>query len=244
MIRSNLLGILILSGYYIIAAGGISLYDHLTSYNREWIRKFYHFIFCFSLFIIFYLFTDWLAALMAIIVISLIAVLVLKLAERVPYLMKLSISRDSDNSDSGTGEVIKQMLYFHSVFILFILLFKVWWPQSNFHALVGIIILGFGDTAAAIVGKFLGKWNYSGILFSSAKTLEGSLSFMVFSFIPAFLLLYFLAGYSIVAALIVASILVLIASFVEALSRKGLDTIIIPLTVALVSVLLKNIFSL
>ena len=237
--RSNLLGGIILISFYIIAAGGISLCDYLTSYHREWIRKLYHFIFCFSLFIVLYIFADWQAALLAVVAISIIAVLVLRLAELVPNLMKLSISRDS-----GTGETIKQMFYFHGVFIIFILLFKVWWPQDNFHAMVGIIILGFGDAAAAIVGKYLGKLNYRGILFSSAKTLEGSLSFMVSSFIPAFLILYFVAGYRIVIGLIVAAVLVLVASFVEALSRKGLDTITIPLTVALVSVFFKMFFSL
>ncbi len=236
MIGNNFWGGIILIIFYIIAAGSISLFDYFTSQKREWIRKGYHLIFCFSFIIILYFFEDWMAALLVIIAITVLAVLVLKLAEKIPFLMKLNISRNK-----GTGEIIKQMIYFHSVFIIFLLFLKVLWPQSNYHLLIGVIILGFGDAAAALVGKFWGSRNYKGFFFSSAKTLEGSISFIVFSFVPAFLILYFLAGYRLLMALVVATILVLAASFVEAFSRKGIDTLTVPLSVALLSILLEMI---
>lgn len=237
MLNSNLAGLIILISYYILAASGVSLYDYFTSHQREWIRKSYHLIYCFAFYIVLYIFADWQASLMVVVGISLLALPVLKLAERVPLLMKLSISRSR-----GSREVIKQMLYFHGVFIILILLFQAWWPQNEYHALLGIVVLAFGDSSAAIIGKYLGRINYRGVVFSRAKTLEGSIGFIVFSFVPVLLTLYLLTDYGIYLIFLVATILVLVAAFVEALSRRGLDTITIPLTVALISVFLEYLF--
>jgi phytol kinase len=237
MFDSNLWGTIILVAYYIGAASGIALLDHLTFGEREWIRKGYHLLYSFSIFIYMYLFKDWYISLIALIVITLIAILVLKIAERIPLLMKLSISRSS-----AAREVILQMLYIHCVFIVFIVVFQFLWKQPVYHAVVGTIIWGFGDAAAALSGKYFGKNHYFIPLFSSKKTLEGSTGFIIISFIPCFILLYFASPYNLLSTLLVTAILVFAASIIEALSRKGLDTITIPLLVSLASVFLERLF--
>ncbi len=235
---SNFYGFIFLLLYYIIAAGIISLFDYLTDYRREWIRKSYHIIYSFSLLLILYIFSDWYIAVLVLVGISLAAVIILNLSVKlVPGLKQLSISRKS-----SIKEVIRQMIYLHSTFVVLILIFQYLGEQYIFHAVVGVMVWGFGDSAAALVGKFIGKREYDDIIFPSGKTLEGSLGFMGASYFPAFLVLIFLGGYNLIQAFITAALIVAFASLVEALSRKGLDTITIPLFAALFSVLAQRLY--
>ena len=236
--NSNFYGFIFLLSYYIMAAGIISLFDYLTDYSREWIRKSYHIMYSFSLLIIIYIFSDWYIAVLVLLGISLAAVLILNLSVKLfPGLKQLSISRKS-----SIKEVLRQMIYLHSTFSLLILIFQYLGQQYIFHVVVGVMIWGFGDSAAALVGKFIGKREYNNIIFPSGKTLEGSLGFIGVSFFPAFIVLLFLGGYHVVQAMITAAVLVVLASLVEALSRKGIDTITIPLFAALFSVLLEKLY--
>ena len=229
----NLWSFIILISYYIIFAGSISLLDYLTSYKREWIRKGYHLLYSFSLIIYFYLFSSWYTSIIAIITITLLGTLILKIAEKSPALMKLSISRSS-----ALGEVIRQMNYAHSLFIVLLFIFRFLWPEYHYHALTGVIIWGFGDAAAALAGKKYGKNHFYNSIFAEAKTIEGTMAFVFFSLLPAFLVLYFLGNFNFGLALLIALILCISAALLEALSRKGLDTLTVPLSTSLILLLL------
>lgn len=59
--------------------------------------------------------------------------------------------------------------------------------SSNLLASVsGILALGFGDTAASIVGKRYGRWHWPG----SKKTVEGTMAFVVTMYASAVLIMY------------------------------------------------------
>lgn len=96
----------------------------------------------------------------------------------------------------------------------------------------------WGDAFAAIIGNRLGTRKFT--LLGHTRSIEGSLTMFVFSFIATFCVLVVFAqpiGASVVLAFVVA----IVATIVEAFSPFGIDNLTVPLTSALTLVLLKNI---
>ncbi|KAI9304697.1 hypothetical protein BJ944DRAFT_81742 [Cunninghamella echinulata] len=63
----------------------------------------------------------------------------------------------------------------------------VWLGSSNTLAsLTGILALGFGDSAASLVGKKFGKYKWPG----TKKTVEGTLAFIITVFISSIIIMY------------------------------------------------------
>ncbi|XP_050326940.1 dolichol kinase isoform X1 [Bactrocera neohumeralis] len=90
--------------------------------------------------------------------------------------------------------------------------------------LAGVLTIGFGDTAASVVGSKFGriKWR------SSKKSLEGTLAFMVMTFLATMFLNYF--GYTKLSAMkwFSTSIAILTTSLVEAHTDQ-IDNLTLPL---------------
>jgi dolichol kinase len=102
----------------------------------------------------------------------------------------------------------------------------------------GIFPLAYGDSAAAIVGESLGRYKFK--MFQE-KSLEGSLSMFVASFISLFIgIMYFstIYGFSIKSQIVPLLSVSLVTTLAEALSPKGLDNLTIPSLGALVFVVL------
>ncbi|XP_011207982.1 dolichol kinase isoform X3 [Bactrocera dorsalis] len=99
--------------------------------------------------------------------------------------------------------------------------------------LAGVLTIGFGDTAASVVGSKFGriKWR------SSNKSLEGTLAFMVMTFLPIMFLNYF--GYTKLSPMkwFSTSIAILTTSLVEAHTDQ-IDNLTLPI----VFYIIVNIF--
>ncbi|KAI9480447.1 MAG: hypothetical protein EXX96DRAFT_180692 [Benjaminiella poitrasii] len=112
----------------------------------------------------------------------------------------------------------------------------VWLSSSNvLGSLAGVLSLGFGDAAASLIGKRIGRWIWPG----TNKTVEGTIAFVVSVFVSSMVIVY-------VAALIgvddavrwVASagrseclsylVVITLTGLLEAFSTQN-DNIIIPL---------------
>jgi phytol kinase len=94
---------------------------------------------------------------------------------------------------------------------------------------LGILIMGYGDGFAAIIGKKFGRQKF--YVLGNEKTIEGSLAMFAFSFIIASILfsIYAPAGLILKAVFIAA-----IAAFIEALSPYGLDNLTVPILISLI----------
>lgn len=93
---------------------------------------------------------------------------------------------------------------------------------------VPLLLLTLADPAAAIVGSRFGSLQY--VTRDGHKSLEGSLAFFVVSFLATSGSLLLAGATSTVAAPGVALTLALLLTLVEAISWRGLDNLLIPIT--------------
>ena len=236
--------ILLLAIYYLaflIVITGLKLIFPL---GREVIRKFYHIFFSFSIFILLYAFQSWLVAMAIIILFFLVALIYLTLEE---YILPFEIIDLDRRGNYRIREVSLQIIYIIIMQTTLLLVFRHYLNQPH-HAAIGVLVWGVGDAAAAVIGKHYGSLNFNGPVLSPAKTCEGTLSLILlawltvmlvggihhYSLIPAALLEFLPAGAGLI---FYALLLAVTAGLVEAVSRVGLDTITLPVAVAVVSYL-------
>ncbi|MFN3386868.1 MAG: DUF92 domain-containing protein [Candidatus Thermochlorobacter sp.] len=138
-------------------------------------------------------------------------------------------ARQSSDSTINYGTV-----YFP---ISFLLLTLLCWGDYVWIMQTAMLVLGLGDSAAAIVGENVK--NPHQYKFSTVKSLEGSLTMFIVSFTTIYLcLLYFMPNVPKLQVLDAAMVLgfalslALIATAVEALLSGGADNLFVPLAVA------------
>lgn len=228
----NLQGILWLFAYYIISASAIALTGRLLSLPKELIRKSYHIMVSLSIFLLLQLFTTWQMAMLTTTGLFLTAYFVVWGAERLSFLKPLFINRGTK-----TSEVRKQIIYISITFAFLISLFwgvlgEGWKP----YAALGLVAWGCGDAAAAIFGKKFGKKKFSFAWFDKAKTWEGTTAMVIASAVGIFLVLKLMTNLPLVIILISATLLGMGGGIVELVSKKGSDTLTIPISIALLAV--------
>lgn len=97
---------------------------------------------------------------------------------------------------------------------------------------VPVLLLTLADAASAIVGQRFGKHPYNAT--DGVKTFEGSFAFAAVALLASYLSLHFMAGSPYLEALIISSILALLAMMFEGVGWKGLDNLFVPLGAFLV----------
>lgn len=133
-----------------------------------------------------------------------------------------SMERNENKADLGT-------VYFPiSLLILIILTWKggLLGEDLKYIGAIGILIMGYGDGLAAIVGKKIGDNTYK--IHNSKKSIEGSSAMFIISFIVTFTILTLVGGYSILT-LKISLIVATFATFIEAITPWGLDNITVPI---------------
>jgi phytol kinase len=93
---------------------------------------------------------------------------------------------------------------------------------------IPLLILTFADAAAALIGARFGRHRYRSI--AGEKSLEGSGAFFVSAFVATFLLLVFVAALQAPFAALLALALALPLTLVEAVSWRGLDNLLLPMS--------------
>jgi dolichol kinase len=205
----------------------------------EVIRKMQHVAYSLSVFILLRLFSTWYMAVAAAFVLVLLAYPALYFLEKTSVYKRLFV----DRTDRG-GELRKQLLYVQLSFAILILLFwGILGAKWQYMVAVAVMAWGFGDAAAALVGKFLGKRTIIHAWVEGAKTHEGSMAMMLAAFVAVFLTLLFLSELSWYISLLVALVVAPISAVVELFSKRGTDTLTIPLATAAVAFPLVVLFA-
>lgn len=127
-----------------------------------------------------------------------------------------AMEREGGKEDLGT------VYYAVSLLILALIAFS---PLSSpeFGAF-GILIMGYGDGMAAVVGRRFGKRKFS--ICGSQKSLEGSFTMFVFSFLTAFTLLSFFSSSD---TFLYSFLIALVATILEAITPHGFDNLTVPI---------------
>lgn len=136
-----------------------------------------------------------------------------------------AMERDGSKNDLGT-------VYFAlSLLILALITFKN--SEFSYIGALGILVMGYGDGFAAIVGIKYGKHKFK--VLGNSKSLEGSLAMFIFSFTVSLFILYIFNPINII---LFSLILALISTILEAFSPYGLDNLTVPLGTSLLYYLL------
>jgi len=141
----------------------------------------------------------------------------------------------------GINRVGRQSLgtFFYAVSIG-VLMGIFWYLHQPQYAVLGIMIMAWGDGLAALIGKRFGKHKY--IVFGSQKSWEGSLTVTLSSYFICVTLLFIVQG-NIWQTWIISLIVALIATILEAFSFLGIDNLTVPIGSATCAYLLTQILS-
>lgn len=228
MIEEFLRGFGILIIYFIIAALTALAMRKWLKPPKEVFRKTLHIICVCSIFIYLYAFETFYVAAAVAMVFGLIVYPLLKFAERYPKLLRKLSERKS-------GEFKNSLLIVEVMFTLLILVFWGLLGDSGKPIIMASVMAwGFGDAAAALVGKAKGKRYVNHKWVDQGKTFEGSLAMSIVSFFAIFITFLCYAPHAWYISLLIGVITAPICAVVELISSGGMDTITVPISTSVV----------
>ena len=114
--------------------------------------------------------------------------------------------------------------FFYSVSIG--ILIAYFWPREPAYAVLGVLVMTWGDGLAAILGQRFGKHPYQ--IWGMTKSWEGSLIMLCISFLIAGSMSWYLGEAWGMSAAIAAAVAIT-ATGLEAFSKYGIDNLTVPL---------------
>jgi phytol kinase len=112
-----------------------------------------------------------------------------------------------------------------------------WTIEQPHYAVLGVLVMTWGDGLAALIGQRFGKYPYT--LWGVQKSWEGSLTMAIVSFIVSSSILVSVYG-NIWQSWLISAIVALLAAGLEAFSKFGIDNLTVPLGSAMTAFLLSS----
>lgn len=227
-LQQDLVAIAFLVGYYLAFAIPIALLSaFLPEAKREPIRKSYHIFASLSIIIILRFFSTWYSALISVLLIMVTALVLVVILEKFKAAPITKVKRYSKKS-----EIPFQIGYICIVLIVLLTLFwGILGDEFKFIAAIGVVAWGFGDATSALVGKSIGRNQLKQKIFDGKKTQEGTIAGTLAASAGVFAVLLFFNPLAIPGQIVLAIFAGITSAVVEASSRKGIDTLTVPLFV-------------
>ncbi|VEP12431.1 Phytol kinase [Hyella patelloides LEGE 07179] len=108
---------------------------------------------------------------------------------------------------------------------------QAFWKDYPQYTAIGILVMAWGDGMAAIIGQRFGKHTYR--VFDINKSWEGSTAMAIATFIVTSTVLLFSQGNS-AQTWLIAGLIAIIATALEAFSKLGIDNLTVPLASGLI----------
>lgn len=128
--------------------------------------------------------------------------------------------------------------------ISFCVVMIIFWNKGvdSVAAMLGILVMAWGDAAASIIGRNFGTHYY--YFFRERKSFEGSIAMFVASYIilAIALTMWGHPKLDIYEMAMVAFFTSLVGTFLEAISARGLDNLIVPICSSFVAYILIKLF--
>lgn len=212
--------------YFIISASTALLFKKFLVVEKEVFRKVLHFILLGSIVILVYGFETWWISVIATGLLIVMVYPLLTIGEKIKGYSDMLVERKN-------GEIKRSFVI---VFIMFIAIITLCWGiiGEKYLVLASIFAWGFGDAAAALVGVKFGNKYFKGNIINKNKSVEGSLAMFFVSFVAVIGILLLNNPNDIHKHIPIAIITAAVASFVELISKDGMDTITCPLASAMV----------
>ncbi|MCL4250390.1 MAG: phosphatidate cytidylyltransferase [Anaerolineae bacterium] len=238
MLESDLIGLGLFIGYFLVAGLTLLLLKMYFNPPFEIVRKMYHMVIPFSIFPLLTLFSTWYMAVLAASTLALVIYPVLAQAERFALYKRFAVEREG--GEFKRSLLIVQLSLASLVFIFWGLLGDDW----KYVVVVAVMAWGLGDAAAALVGKAIGRRRIRHPWIEGTKTCEGTLAMFIVAWLAIFLTLLIYAGQSWQVSLAVATLVAPVSAAVELFSHRGMDTLTVPLSTAFAILPLMSFFSL
>jgi phytol kinase len=237
MLREFLTGFGLFVGYYVIAASLLLIIRAFLKPPKELFRKLLHLVCVMSSLVLLYTFDTWYLAMFVAIVFAIVLYPVITFIERFPRVMEIFIQRKS-------GEIRSSLII---VFFMMAMLIAIFWgwmgDEWKYIIIISVMAWGFGDAAAALVGKVFGRNPISHRLVEGTKTREGTIAMCFMSAITIIICLMAYTSLPWYLCLIGALFVSPICAVVELISQHGLDTITVPIATAIPMYFLMILFS-
>ncbi|MGI6238152.1 MAG: diacylglycerol/polyprenol kinase family protein [Christensenellales bacterium] len=226
MIPEFLIGFGILLCYFAVCASCAILIRRKFAVPQELFRKLLHMILLCSLLVWVYAFRTWQMSAAAAALFTALVYPLLTFAQRYKGYSELLVER-------GRGEIRRSLVI---VFFMFSLLIVIcWgWLGERWLALACAYAWGFGDAAAALVGKRFGKHGLKGRFIEGRKSVEGTAAMFLVSFAAVLIALLVNHPGAWYAHVPVAALTGAVCAAVELYTRGGMDTLTCPLAAAAV----------
>ncbi|HHV58944.1 MAG TPA: phosphatidate cytidylyltransferase [Clostridiaceae bacterium] len=224
MVSELFAGMGVLLGYFLVCIACLVLIRYFLKVPTELFRKTLHTILLFSVLILVYYFKTWWISVIATVIFAIVVFTILSIGELFKGYSKFLTER-------STGELKRSLLLAFGMFAIIIL---VCWGlfKDKMLVLVSIYAWGFGDAAAALVGKRFGKHFVTGKLIEGRKSMEGTIAMFVVSFLSVMIVLLIRGGLPWHGYIPIAAITAAVCTVVELFTLKGYDTITCPLAAA------------
>ena len=214
-------GLGVLAIYFIVCASTAFICRRFLRIPDEVFRKILHGILLGSLLVWTVQFDRWYLAALSALSFAAAVYPLLKAAERWKGYSHFVTERSS-------GELKQSLIV---VFVMYAIIVTVCWGWLNekLLALCSIYAWGFGDAAAALIGKRYGRHKLEGKHIEGRKSAEGTLAMFTVSFACVLIILILRGGMAWHEYLITAFVTALVSSAVELYTMRGMDTITCPL---------------
>ncbi len=228
MIPEFFTGFAVLIGYFVLCASCAMLIRRFFKVPKEMFRKTLHMILLFSLLVWVYVFTTWWVSALAAVAFIIMVFPILSIGERFKNYSELLTERKN-------GEIKYSLILVFGMFV-FIICICWGWLGDKMIALACIYAWGFGDAAAALVGKRFGRHFLEGRLIEGRKSIEGTLAMFIVSFLSVIIILLIRGGLPWHGYIPIAVITAAVCAFVELYTLNGYDTVTCPFAAAAVMI--------
>lgn len=212
---NNIIGLIVASIYILVIFLTSKLFEKK---GKEVTRKYIHIMLSNIWFISMVFFDNY--------IIAAILPMLFVIINSLSYKFNLIKIMEREDKKEGIGTVY----YAISLTVLSLVTFYI---NKPILALPGILIMGYGDGLAAVIGQKVKSKSFN--ILGSTKSIAGSATMLIVSLIISILIFSFIGiEYLILKAFLIA----IIATILEAISVKGLDNITVPL---IITVIVANI---
>ena len=220
--------------YFAVAASVGIVIRLFTPIPNEPFRKLLHLILLGSLAVWVQVYDTWWMAALSAVLFAVAVYPLLALAEHLQGYSELLTERK-------TGELKRSLLI---VFGMFAIVISVCWGWLNDRllAVASVFAWGFGDAAAALVGKRFGRHKLRGRHIEGTKSVEGSAAMFIVSFVSVAAVLLLRGGMGAVGCVVTAYVTASVCTVVELYSMGGNDTITCPLAAMAMLLPLVHLF--
>lgn len=237
MVENDLLGFGLFIAYFVLAGLPMILLKATDKLSLEVARKMYHLVIAVSIIPLMNLFSSWQVAVFITLMLALVVYLLLAAIENTSLFERIAVERQGGEFKQSLITV--QLTYAALIFLFWGLL----GPDWKYIVIVAVLAWGFGDAAAALVGKSIGKNKIHHPKLEGTKTYEGTFAMFFVAGQTIFFMLLIFAGQPWYVSLFIALVVAVVGAVVELFTHRGMDTLTVPLAVGISVSTLMSIFS-